>query len=161
MTDANAGFDLQAAHRHFSADCFNRAWDLIDKQDRSATENEEMLRLSFTSYWHWTQRDDCTPTKLSVACWQLSRVYAVLGQASAAKRYGQLALRQASAPATPPFYRAYAYEALARAAALAGKWPDAERYLSEARKEGERIEKEPSKVALMRDLATILRPPAP
>ena len=28
------GFDLQAAHRYFSAACFNQAWDLIDKADR-------------------------------------------------------------------------------------------------------------------------------
>lgn len=28
-------FDLDAAHRHFSVACFNQAWALLDKPDRT------------------------------------------------------------------------------------------------------------------------------
>ncbi|MBW6493806.1 MAG: hypothetical protein K0B16_04495 [Burkholderiaceae bacterium] len=31
-------FDLAAAHRYFAAHCFNSAWELIGKTDRSAAQ---------------------------------------------------------------------------------------------------------------------------
>src|ERR1700687_1872237 len=64
------------AHRFFSAHCFNRAWDLIRKSNRTTIECEQMLQLSQASLWHWTQRSDCTPKNLSIGNWQLSRIYA-------------------------------------------------------------------------------------
>ena len=63
-------FDLQVAHRYFSATCFNQAWELIDKPERTAEEDEAMVQLSLASTWHWTQREDCTPANLSIGYWQ-------------------------------------------------------------------------------------------
>ena len=52
-------FDIQAAHQYFSADCFNKTWDFIDKDaDRSAEENISMLHTAIASLWHWSQRED-------------------------------------------------------------------------------------------------------
>ncbi len=45
-------FDLQAAHKFFSVTCFNQTWDLMDKAERTAEEDEEMLRLSLASHYH-------------------------------------------------------------------------------------------------------------
>ena len=87
------GFDVVAAHKYFSTFCFNSAWDLMDKSERTAAEDEEMLRLSLASTWHWSQREDCTQANLSVGYWQTSRIYATLGQADNARRHGQLSLR--------------------------------------------------------------------
>lgn len=42
--------DVAAAHRYFSVECFNRAWDLIDKPDRTELDDEEMVRLSLASH---------------------------------------------------------------------------------------------------------------
>lgn len=53
-------FDLSAAHKYFSVDCFNRAWDIIDKTIRTPAEEEQMLLLAFASFYHWTQRPDCS-----------------------------------------------------------------------------------------------------
>lgn len=160
MSNDKPDFDVAAGHRRFAADCFNRAWDLIDKPSRSPEEDIEMLAASFASLWHWKHREDCSPTKLSVSHWQLSRIYALLGELAAAERHGRLSLDYASRPDTPAFYRAYAHEALARCAALAQNWPEAERSLAEARREGEQIEKESSKAMLLQDLATIPSAPA-
>ncbi len=66
-------------HRYFSAQCFNRAWELIRRIDRTELESEQMLLLAQASLWHWTQRPDCTPRNLSIGYWQLSRVFALLG----------------------------------------------------------------------------------
>lgn len=111
--------DLAAAHEHFSAACFNATWDLLDKTDRSDDESEEMLRLAQTSLWHWIQRSDSGAKQRSVGYWLLSRVHAVRGEATEARRDGERCLAESVDGDLPPFYRGFAYEALARAALVA------------------------------------------
>ena len=111
-------FDEAAAHRFFSAACFNRTWELLDKADRSPEESEDMIACCLSSIWHWRQRPDCARRNLSIGYWQVSRVYAMLGQAQNAWRYGELCLK--ASDGEEPFYLGYAYEALARAARIAG-----------------------------------------
>jgi hypothetical protein len=153
---ANApDFDLASAHRYFSAHCFNSAWELIDKPQRSPEEDEEMLRLSLAATWHWTQRPDCAPTNLSIGYWQTARIYALLDQADNARRYAQMCLEVSQAPGVEPFFRAYAYEALARAEAAAGEKGRAYGYLTEARHLAEQVEDAEEKAALLADLETV------
>lgn len=45
-------FELEAAHKYFSAECFNRAWDYIGKPIRNKGEEDMMLQLSLASLWH-------------------------------------------------------------------------------------------------------------
>jgi hypothetical protein len=132
-------FDLQAAHRFFSAQCFNAAWDLMEKTDRSVEEDEEMIRLSQASHWHWTRRDDYGDKETSIAYWQTSRIHAILGQADNARRYGQLCLAASQDEGLPPFCLGYAYEALARAESVAGNRDRMEEYLQKARTAVERM----------------------
>ncbi len=148
-------FDLDAAHRYFSAHCFNAAWDLLDKQERTPEENEQMIRLCLASAWHWTQRADCTPTNLSVGYWQASRIYAVLGQGDNARRYGQMCLAASQSAGVLPFYLAYAYEALARAESAAGNSQLAQHYLDEARKLLDQVSEPEERMQLEGDLSTI------
>ena len=148
-------FDLQQAHRHFSAECFNRAWGYIDKSARTAEEERAMLLLALASLWHWSQREDAKPENLSVGYWQAARVFALLGQTGNARQYGQLSLEQAQSPGVGPFYLGYAYEALARAEALAGKRTQAEEHLSLARLAAEKVAEADDRKALLADLDTI------
>lgn len=111
-----APIDTDAAHRFFAPDCFNRCWGLIDRTDRERADDEQMLHLAHASLYHWSQRPDCTEQNRSIGCWQLARVYALVGRGAEARYWGERAL--AHAAHTPPFYRAYAHEALARAAAV-------------------------------------------
>jgi hypothetical protein len=148
-------FDLQAAHKYFSAECFNRTWDFIDKPRRSPAENEKMLLLSMASLWHWTQREDCTPTNLSIGYWQLARVYALLRQADQAHRYGELCLEAAQTDGVLPFYRGYAYEALARAAQVADNLDAMEKYLIQAHQIASELTEPDEKKQLLKDLASI------
>ncbi|MBN2146754.1 MAG: hypothetical protein JW726_05165 [Anaerolineales bacterium] len=123
-------FDPQPAHRYFAADCFNKTWDLIDKPQRTSQDEEQMLSLAFASLYHWGQRADCTPQNLSVGNWQVSRVFALLGQADNARRFAQRCLEYSQGE--PPFYIAYAYEALARAEHLAGNHLKFTEYFNQA-----------------------------
>ncbi|MEO8935976.1 MAG: hypothetical protein ABI277_11390 [Burkholderiaceae bacterium] len=116
--DPQAAFDEAAAHAFFSKACFNLAWDLIEKSERSAADDERMIQLNQASLWHWTQRVDCTDRNRSVGYWQASRIRAIVGHADEAERYARLCMDCSAALA--PFYRAYAHEALARAALSRG-----------------------------------------
>ena len=123
-------FDLTSAHRYFAADCFNKAWELIRKTNRTPADAEQMIRLSQASLWHWTQRDDCQASNMAIGYWQASRIYAILGRAEEARRYGQLCLEHGRQES--PFLHAYAYEALMRAESVAGNTTVAEQYRAEA-----------------------------
>ncbi len=148
-------FDLQAAHKYFSVECFNRAWDYIDRPPRKKTEQDKMLQLSLASLWHWTQREDCTPTNLSIGYWQVSRVYALLRQAEPARQYGEYCLEAAKSEGVLPFYLAYAYEAMARAEMVAGKEDEMEKHLIQAHQLAAGLPDPQAKKQLLRDLASI------
>jgi len=148
-------FDQTAAHKYFSVNCFNHAWDLIDKSERTPEEDEEMIRLSLTSHYHWTQRDDYSTTSASIALWQISRIYAILGQADNARRYGQLCLEASQGEGVTPFFLGYAFEALARAEAAGGNEEEMQSFLNEARTAAEKIREADEKKMLLDDLKTI------
>ena len=151
----NPGFDLEKAHRFFSAECFNRAWDLIDKPSRTRDEDQTMLQLGLVSLWHWTQRSDRKPINLSVGNWQVSRIYSLLGQAGPARQYGQMSLQLSQEAGDFPFYRGYAFEALARAESISRDSAKMEEYLQKALELSEKIPDPDDKKQLLADLATI------
>jgi hypothetical protein len=148
-------FDSDAAHRFFSANCFNKAWDLIDKPSRTLEEDEEMIRLSLASIWHWTQRKDHTRINLSVGYWQLSRIYTLLQQPENARHYALLSLNLLPSDEALPFYRAYAYEALARAELVAGDIIKQAEYRDKALQLAEDVADPEDKQQLLRDLETM------
>ncbi len=145
-------FDLEKAHRYFSAECFNRAWDYIDKPSRTAEDDRTMLQLGLASLWHWSQRPDRTPTTLSVGTWQVARIYALLGQVDFARQYGQLCLEASKEEGVAPFYLGYAYEALARTESVAGDRAKAQEYLEMARQAAGRVIDADEKKQLLTDL---------
>lgn len=148
-------FDIQQAHKYFSADCFNKTWTLVDKDGtRSTEESMEMLHTAIASLWHWGQREDVTHQNLSVGYWQVSRVYCLIGQPHNARRYGLLSLEYAKE--LLPFYKGYAYETLARAEMVADKRVIMNTYLEKARDILEQIEEKEDREILEKDLETIL-----
>lgn len=149
---SSPAFDTIAAHRHFSAACFNGVWDLLEQPNRSPGDDVRLLAAAHASLWHWLQRPDCTPRNLSVGYWLLSRVYAVRESATEARRYGLLSLDAAAQE--PPFYQGYAHEALARAARLAGDSRLAESHLAEARRFAAQVAEAEERAMLENDLAS-------
>jgi hypothetical protein len=147
--------DDMKVHETFSVYCFNSAWDLMDKTERTPTEDEDMLRLSMASCWHWTQRPDCTNQQLSIGYWQISRIHSMLGRSIEARRYGELCLAASHDTSVTPFSLAYAYEALARASALAKNEAMKLEYIDLANKVIETMSDAEMKTMLLNDLATI------
>lgn len=140
-------------HRKIGADLFNYTWSLIDRERRSKEENDEMLHAAHASRYHWGHAGG--PLNRSIGEWQISRVYAVLNRPEPAHFHGQRALEIARRSHLAPFYLAYAYEALARAASLAGRRKDRNQYYRAAQRVGSRVRDPDDRRMLREDLATI------
>jgi tetratricopeptide (TPR) repeat protein len=148
-------FDLQNAHRYFSVQCFNQAWELINKPERTPEEEEAMIALSHASRYHWTQREGFNPTNSSIANWQLARIYTVIGRLDEARHYAGLCLHASREEGVEAVFEGYAYEALARLEKSAGNNEQAERYLASALALAEKTEDEEDRQMLLNDLANL------
>ena len=148
-------FDPQPAHRVFSVDAFNSAWDLIEKADRSEADIEEMIALAQASAWHWSQRQDVRPRNLSISAWQLARVYTEAGRYEEAERYANRSLEISKSADVSPVYTGYAYEALARLARETDQLELRDEWLALARAEAEKVEDALDRDQLIRDLDEI------
>jgi len=148
MTRPN--FDIASAHKYFAAHCFNTAWDLIEKQDRTPDDDRMMVALNQASLYHWQQRDDCNDQRLSVGYWQASRIQAILGNAPEALRHAEVCLGYSGA--LPPFFLGYAHEALARAYKAAGNARSAREHLDAAFALAGKVAKKEDRDLLLADL---------
>jgi hypothetical protein len=132
-------FTLEEAHKHFATKTNGEAWKLLEKPDRDPSDNELLINLAHTSYYHWLQ----VGTKLNHqrAEWLLSHVYAEVGIASAALKHAQRCqeLTEEFKVFMQDFDKAYAYEALARAYALSDNVDKAMYYIRHAEVEGQAI----------------------
>lgn len=147
--------DVEQAHRHFAKSCFNETWELLERDDRSESDNEEMIHTAHASRWHWLKSGDATPENHAVRDWQLARVYAVAGRAVPASRYAAESLVWCEQHDLDPFYTAYAYEALARAAAVGERWDDRDHYVRLAEEMTARVDDRDSGQMVLDDLASI------
>lgn len=146
-------FDVAAAHRHFAAHCYNAAWDLMEKSVRTQEEDRMMEALSLASIYHWRSRPDCTDRNLSIGYWQASRVQALLGNAAEATRHAQACLSYSRD--LDPFYIGYAWEALARAARLAGDVQGMKRLVAEGEARAALVTDKEDRDKLLEDLALL------
>jgi hypothetical protein len=142
-------------HKQIASQCFNRVWDLLDLQERTREEEEQMIHLAHTSFWHWTQVENHTPTNLSIGYWQISRVYAVVGNGELALYYANRCEEVSLNGNTPPFFIGYAYEAQARAYKVLDQDNDALSSYQKAKTYTELVVDEESKKMLVKDLEEI------
>jgi tetratricopeptide (TPR) repeat protein len=146
-------FNPEDVHKFYSAGCFNQAWDLIDKPQRSAEENESMIQLAHAALWHWSQRPDCSDKNLSIGYWQLSRIHALLGDGPTAGKYAKICLEKT--PKDDAFLLGYAFEALARAELTQGNPDKAKEHHAEASRLSKGIQEAESKQLLLSDLESL------
>lgn len=107
--------DLAAWHRTFAPQAFNHTWSLLDKNELTREEEEEMLAATFAQRFHWYEVGQ--PKNWAIADWQVSRVTAILGYADLARRFGNRSFELADEHDLGPFIKGFAHEAIARAAA--------------------------------------------
>ena len=143
-------------HKKLAIDCFNKTWEYLDKQERNPIEIEEMIHTAHCSFYHWSQVEDVTPLNLSIGTWQLSRVYAVAGVRERARHFAEQCVELSESNDLPPFYVAYAYEAMARAQVLASAKEEASMWIEKARSLLGRVEDLDDSKLLSNDLEGIL-----
>ncbi|HEU4321466.1 MAG TPA: hypothetical protein VFS66_15455 [Acidimicrobiia bacterium] len=113
--DTPSDEDLARWERALAPRAFNRTWELLDAEELSREQEEEMLAASFAQRYLWYLVGDAR--NRAIADWQVSRVAAVLGYAELARRFGERSLEVSVENALDPFVTGFAHEAIARAAA--------------------------------------------
>lgn len=146
-----AAEDVAAWHRTFAPMAFNRTWELLDADDLTREEEDEMLASTFAQRYHWYQIG--TARNQAIADWQVSRVAAVLGYADLARRFGERSLEIAVEYDLDSFLRGFAHEAIARAAASVDDVETFTEHLELARAALAEVEDDEDRETLQADLA--------
>jgi hypothetical protein len=143
-------YSLPEAHKKFAVDCFNGVWNLLEKKDRTAEEDDEMMHAAHASRYHWGQIG--TPIHRERGEWQISRVYAVLNRPQSALFHAQRCLDICQENDIGDFDIAFAHEAMARANAAAGNKPEFEKHHRLAKEAGEEIKGEEDRKVFFSEL---------
>ena len=141
-------------HRQLAKSLFNQTWDLLDKEERTREEDSKMIHSAHASRYHWGEIG--TPLEFERGEWQISRVYSVLKRSEPALYHARLCLNICRENDIGDFDIAFAYEALARAHAVAGDKPSAGEFLALAREAGAKIENEGNKRYFLGELKSIV-----
>jgi len=146
---------VATTHRELGVELFNRAWALLESP---GPDPDELVHCAHASAYHWMHGGG-TVANRARSEWQCSRVYAVLGRPEPALHHARrcLELCESAPDEIEEFDLPFAYEALARAHALAGDDAEVQEWLARARAAGEKLADEDDRVLLRSDLSTIGR----
>jgi tetratricopeptide (TPR) repeat protein len=112
-----------------------------------------MLLSANASAYHWRQVG--TPANFARSEWQMSRVYSVLGRAEPALHHARRCLQICQDNGIGDWDLGFAYEALARAAAVAGDRDAAQAWADQAYEAALDIAEDEERDVLLTDLSTI------
>ncbi len=151
MMDGTKTYTLDEAHEHFAKTSNGRVWELLQKPDRSQSDNDEMLHAAHACAYHW--KFVGTVVHQQRGEWLISRVHIMLRQAVEALRHAErcFELTQANKEIMRDFDIAYAFEGLARAHAMIGDQKMAEEFLYLAEQAGNAIAGEEDRSIFMDD----------
>jgi hypothetical protein len=124
-------------HRKAAIRCFNETWDYLEKKERTVQDVQKVLQLAHTSRYHWGLVG--TPQNVAVGDWQISRVYADLRQPRLSLLFAKSSLEICRREKLSEVL-ATAYEAVARAYAVAEDHAAASKYLKLARDQLETLD---------------------
>ena len=140
-------------HKHFAANCFNQTWDLIEKEDRSQEETDQMIHAAHASRYHWEFVGKAV--NLARGEWLISRVYAIINRAEPCLYHADRCLKITLNNNLEDFDLAFAYEAMARACDLAGDDVETAKYITLAKDAGANIADEKDQEYFFHELRTI------
>ncbi len=139
-------------HRKLAVELFNHTWELLDNNQRTPDQNEEMIHAAHASRYHWGIAG--TVKNHARGEWQIARVYAASGRFAESEHYADLYLRACKDNEFDDWDLPFAHEGLARAFAKTKK-DAAQLHLIEARQLGEKIAEEDDKQWLFTNLNEI------
>lgn len=136
MTTQNDSNQDEEIHRKYAKDCFNNAWNFLDKDTLTAQEELEMLNMAHTSRFHWSKIG--TPRNLAISDWQISRCYTKVNDGISALKFAQSSLNLFLDNKIEDLYVS-AYEGIARAYAILKDFKNAKKYISKAEEELKKV----------------------
>ena len=152
--------EINKLHRRLAVDFYNVTWALIEKRNRTEDEDVEMIASTFASLVHWRKVGNAQ--NHAISDWQVSRVYAVLHKPADSMKFAKRALAICEANMVESWCTAFAHEAIARAAAIAGDEATAKKHLKIAVDIGNTVTDKEDRDILFKDLATVPGfPPSP
>jgi len=143
----------QESHRKFAVNCFNLVWSLLDKKERTIKEDDKMVHAAHASRFHWGEIG--TAVEFERGEWQISRVYSVLNKPQSALYHAKRCLEICNENKIGDFDIAFAYEAMARAYAVAGEKVESEKYVGLAKEAGEQIKSKGDRDYFFNELKTV------
>ena len=145
--------DKQAFHKKLGIELFNKTWDLIDKEEKTQKEIDRMIHSAHASRYHWELAGE--PVNFARGEWQISRVYALVNRAEPCLYHAKRCLQITLDNDLKDFDLGFAYEAMARAYAIAGDKEETAKYLSMAETAAEQIAKDGDREYFMSELKSI------
>jgi hypothetical protein len=139
--------------RALAASLFNGTWDLMQREDRTRGDDDRMLHMAHASCHHWYSVG--TAANFARGEWLCARVYAVLQRPVPSRHHAQRVLDICDENGIGDWDRAFAFEALARAAAVGGERDAARAYTEQALAAAEDIQEDPERTMLLNDLESI------
>jgi hypothetical protein len=143
--------DIAIWHRTLAPRAFNHTWTLLDADELSREQEEEMLSSTLAQRYHWYIVGE--PSNWAIADWQVARVAAVLGYADLARRFGERSLELSIEHDLGPFLKGFAHESIARVAAEVDDVSTFTEHLELAKASLAEIEDPEEREALAADLA--------
>ncbi len=129
--------DIKHFHELLAPALFNASWDLLEKEDRTPEDEAKLINLVHASLYHWRQIG--TPLNIVRGEWMISHIYTLLKHKESALYHAQNCLSMTLENQFKDFDLAYAYEAMARAHALAGNKGEFSKYYELAISAGNNI----------------------
>jgi hypothetical protein len=138
-----------------AAQLFNQTWRLLEQDGRTRADDDRMIHTAHASRYHWGRVPEATPAHLARGEWLISRVYVVLGRAEPSLYHARRVLDLCQEHGIGDFDLAFAYEALARAHAVAGDTGQARDFTDQALAAAEDIADSDDRDLVLADLETI------
>jgi hypothetical protein len=141
-------------HRALGVDLYNETWELLE----GGAAPDVVVDTTHASAHHWRHAAGATAANAARSQWLCSHVYAVLGRGEPALFHAErcLALVEGAPDEVEEFDLPAAYEALARAHAVAGNSAEARRHLELGRVETAKIADAEDRQQMESQLASIV-----
>jgi DNA-binding transcriptional MerR regulator len=142
-------------HRALAAGLFNRSWDLLELEGRSARQDAELIDTAHASAWHW--RHVGTAANEARGHWMLARVYSVLGHGPEAVYHARRAneVLDLGGEGIEDWDRPAAAEAMARALVATGDLVGAAEWKARAAALLEGVTEDEDREVVENDLAAL------
>jgi len=147
-------------HKKFGPDLYMRTWELMEKENRTPDENDEMIQCAHASLYHWTHLkghidDEKWRNAFAIGHSQISYAYLEVGNAERALYHAQRCLEYFEKYAAGGFPDAYGYDNLAKAYDLAGETEKRDEATRKAIEAGNKIEDENFRNSFFEELSTV------